>query len=238
MSHPMRVLVSLCVLALVPGPVLAQDDADGTSAVDEAAVPMAEPGPAVDDPARVEDAPPLVDAPASPEPAPADASVSDGGDTTPRVRRSMRVVRAPVALGLELGEASGLSVGYRIRDAHQINGLVGFSPWFQSLVLRTDYAYHFLRWVPSRDYGVALSFFGGGGLRLGVFEPRPSYLRELPFAFGARAPVGVRATLPPLPVELDLTLAPGVDVAPELRFRMEGGLALRFHVDLLSGQTW
>jgi len=136
-----------------------------------------------------------------------------------------------LALGLELGEASGATVGYTWLDNHEVSGLFGYSLFYESLTLRTDYLYRFYRWVPARKYGVMLTFFGGAGARLGLFEPRPSFLREPRFALGARVPIGVAASMPPLPAELVATLAPGGDLIPTLRFRMEGAIGLRFYID-------
>ncbi|MBN2358437.1 MAG: hypothetical protein JXR83_03230 [Deltaproteobacteria bacterium] len=133
----------------------------------------------------------------------------------------------PLALGLEAGEASGVSAGYSWSDRHQVNALLGYSAVFESLVVRTDYVFHFWRWSSPRQYGARLSVFGGAGGRLGLFEPRPRYLRETDFALGPRLPLGVVATMPPLPFEVVLTLAPGFDALPVVRPHVEAGLALR-----------
>lgn len=136
-------------------------------------------------------------------------------------------IAKPLALGLEVGEASGVSAGYRWGDRHQVNGLLGYSLWQQSLVVRSDYVFHFWRWAAPPRFGAQLSVFGGAGARLGLFEPRPRYLRETDFALGLRLPLGVVGTLPPLPFEVALTLAPGLDAAPVARPHFEAGIALR-----------
>lgn len=133
-------------------------------------------------------------------------------------------------LGLALGEASGVSLSTQLDARQRVNALLGFSLQYPSLISQLDYNFHFFKWVPARDYGVELSFFAGAGLRLGLFETRPAYLRELPFALGARIPFGVIATLPPLPMELELNAAPGLDLSPNVRFHGEAALALRFQL--------
>jgi len=136
-------------------------------------------------------------------------------------------ISQPISLGLELGDASGVSAGYRWGDRHQVNALLGYSLVQQSLVVRSDYVFHFWRWAAPPQFGAQLSAFGGAGGRIGLFEPRPRYLREADFALGMRLPLGVVATLPPLPFEVALTLAPGIDALPVLRPHFEAGIALR-----------
>ena len=99
------------------------------------------------------------------------------------------------------------------------------------MITELDYLYTLYSWIPDGNYGVALSVFAGGGLRLGFFEPRPPYLRELPFAVGAHAPFGLVARMPPLPMELVLSAAPGLDISPTLRFHGDASLAIRFYLD-------
>jgi hypothetical protein len=210
-----HLLNSIVVIALLVGQraaALAQSDDDPPMTTESMEAAAPEPRPEV-----------------STSPAHSSASMKN---EAPRVAaNSEKAHLLPLALGVEIGEGSGVSVGYLIRDRHEINGLVGYSMVLQSLVTRVDYAFHFWDWTPAPDYGVELAFYGGAGLRLGLFEPRPIFLREPKFALGARVPVGVVATLPPFPAELAINIAPGFDAIPEWRFHMEGGLSLRFRVD-------
>lgn len=141
----------------------------------------------------------------------------------------------PLTLGLELGESSGVSISYPLLADHEVGGFVGYSPYFQALAVRADYTYRFLDWVPLPGYGVNLTFFSGAGARLGLFEPRPVFSREIPFSLGARIPLGVAASVPPTPAELAVVVSPGLDVVPDVRFRLEAALALRFRVDVPTG---
>lgn len=170
-------------------------------------------------------------------PAPASKHSSSGpssSGTSQQIKKLDRTTRAILhksAMGLQLGEATGINLAYDIDKRQQLSAVIGFSPVYRSVVTHLDYLYHFYSWVPDGDYGVALSLFAGGGLRLGFFEPRPSYLREIPFAMGGRVPFGIVASMPPLPMELVLSAAPGFDLSPELRFHGEASLAVRFFLD-------
>lgn len=180
---------------------------------------------------------------AAPDPAAAYPTGSDPnalGLTTPQVSTGFDIdsvsqhLLSTSTVGLALGEASGVNLSSQLDARQRVNALLGFSLQYPSLITQLDYNFHFFKWVPAPDYGVNLSFFGGAGLRLGLFETRPVYLRELPFAIGARIPFGVVATLPPLPMELELSAAPGLDLSPNLRFHGEAALALRFQLQGLK----
>ena len=153
-----------------------------------------------------------------------------------KLDRTTQAILRKSALGLQLGEATGLNLAYDIDKRQQLSALLGFSPVYRSVVSHLDYLYHFYKWVPDGDYGVALSVFAGAGLRLGFFEARPPYLREIPFALGAHVPFGLVVSMPPLPMELVLSAAPGLDISPELRFHAEANMAVRFYLDPTRSQ--
>lgn len=124
---------------------------------------------------------------------------------------------AQVSAGIMLGEPTGLSAKLWTGEAAALDAALAWSFVQEGrFYLHVDYQQHFDLGQP--DAG-RLLFFGGLGGKL--------YLGE-ELALGARVPLGVLYELEPVPIELFLELAPGINIFPATVFDFGGGLGVRY----------
>ncbi|MEW5849134.1 MAG: hypothetical protein AB2A00_09975 [Myxococcota bacterium] len=157
-------------------------------------------------------------APAPPDVTPnTSAGVTRSTDSAP-VSAAPRRKRAPFSFGLQLGHPFGLQLGARW-DRHSVVGSVAYDVLFGGVAAAVDYRFsywtlEFIRHDLNLDLwigvGGRVSFFDSRSLLL---EQRKSWQRNLPVGLGLRTPFGATVRLPPLPLELGISVSPlGFDV--------------------------
>jgi hypothetical protein len=126
-------------------------------------------------------------------------------------------VLASLKAGVVIGEPTGLSAKYWVSRRNAFDLGVGWSFADKGRFdINGDYMFH-PYYFPSK-YGDFPVFIGGGGaLRLGNNT-----------FFGLRFPFGADYLLNRVPLTLFAQLAPIMEVAPEVDFRLEGGIGVRY----------
>lgn len=123
--------------------------------------------------------------------------------------------------GIILGEPTGASAKYWLNDTLAIDGAAGWSFHDHTdFYLHSDLLWHKLDLVPVTR-GRLAGYLGAGGL---VRFRDDHYDNQ----FGVRVPVGVSYMLDNAPVDVFAEIAPALDVAPDVRGEITGGVGLRY----------
>ena len=121
------------------------------------------------------------------------------------------------SVGVILGEPTGLSAKQWIGDRAALDVAVAWSfVNTSSLYVHVDYQHHFDDL--DIDEGDLLWFAGIGG--------RVHLAQDV--RLGARFPLGLFYVFAEVPFELFFEVAPGMEIFPEPRFNMAGGIGVRY----------
>jgi hypothetical protein len=138
-------------------------------------------------------------------------------------------------LGLILGEPTGISGKYWIRNDRAIDGEISFS--FNSFfIIQSDYLFHFHGLFGTREsFTQHLEpYIGiGGSLFFSTTSNRtnPTYFTNNggSVGFGVRIPFGAEWMIPSAPFGIFLELAPGIGLIPGTFGFLQGGIGARFY---------
>jgi len=123
--------------------------------------------------------------------------------------------------GIIIGEPTGGSVKYWLNDTLALDGAVGWSLHDHSdLYVHSDVLWHDFYLIPVPQGRLPL-YFGVGGLAR--FRDN-HYDNEV----GVRVPVGLSYMFDNAPVDIFVEVAPAVDVAPDIRTELTGGIGIRY----------
>ncbi len=123
--------------------------------------------------------------------------------------------------GLIIGEPTGASVKYWLNDTMAVDGAAGWS-WHNhtDFYLHSDVLWHDFDLLPVAQ-GQLPVYFGLGGLVRFRDANNDNQV-------GIRVPVGISYIFANAPVDVFAELAPALDVAPNVRGEMMGGVGIRY----------
>lgn len=123
--------------------------------------------------------------------------------------------------GIIIGEPTGASLKYWLNDTMAFDGAVGWSYRPHSdLYLHSDVLWHDFDLIPVAQGKLPL-YFGVGGLVRFRDDNRDNQV-------GIRAPVGLSYMFDNIPVDVFVEVAPTIDVAPDVRGEVTGGVGVRY----------
>ncbi|NUO79092.1 hypothetical protein HUU05_03375 [candidate division KSB1 bacterium] len=121
-------------------------------------------------------------------------------------------------VGVIFGEPSGINGKHWLSNRTAIVGAVAWSVGKEdALHLHGDYLFHDFDLLHAERGKMALYYGLGGRIRF-----------EDDSVIGARIPVGLNYLFAKAPVDLFLELVPMLDLAPDTKFDMNGGVGVRF----------
>lgn len=124
-------------------------------------------------------------------------------------------------VGIILGEPTGASAKYWLNDTMAVDGAAGWSAHDHTdFYLHSDLLWHKLDLVPL-DQGRLAGYIGAGGLVRFRDDHHDNQ-------FGLRVPVGVSYMFDNAPVDVFAEIAPAVDVSPDVRGEITGGVGIRY----------
>lgn len=126
--------------------------------------------------------------------------------------------------GIILGEPTGASLKYWLNDRLAIDGAIGASfhddgDDDSSLYLHGDLLYHNFDLIPVSKGRLPVYIGGGALVRFRDDEDNQ---------VGVRIPVGLSYMFDNAPVDIFAEIAPTIDVAPDVRGEITGGIGIRF----------
>lgn len=127
-------------------------------------------------------------------------------------------------LGLSLGNPTGLNGKWNIAGPHALDFTLGWAPYWGEGAVVVNYLYSLHTWRVGGPLD-GISLYLGGGLRLGFGESRR--WNESGVGLGVRVPVGVSFMFN-VPVDVFITLSPGVRVLPPAWFDFDGMIGARW----------
>ena len=123
--------------------------------------------------------------------------------------------------GATFGEPIGASLKYFLFDTLAVDGAIGWSTHDHSdFYVQNDLLWHNFNLIPVSQ-GRAGVYVGGGWL----FRKRNSGEDD---QFGLRAPLGVAYLFENAPVDVFAEIGPALDVTPDVRGEVTGGVGVRF----------
>lgn len=123
--------------------------------------------------------------------------------------------------GMIIGEPIGGSLKYWFNDTLAIDGAVGWSAHDHTdLYLHSDVLWHNFDLIPVSK-GRLPVYFGVGGLFRFRDDSRDNQA-------GVRVPVGVSYMFDNAPIDVFAEIAPAIDVSPDVRGELTGGVGIRF----------
>ncbi len=123
--------------------------------------------------------------------------------------------------GIILGEPTGGSLKYWLNDTLAIDGAVGWSSHDHSnLYMHSDVLWHNFDLIPV-SRGRLPIYIGVGGLFRVRDDNRDNQA-------GVRIPVGVSYMFDNAPIDVFAEIGPALDVTPDVRGEMTGGVGIRF----------
>jgi hypothetical protein len=126
-----------------------------------------------------------------------------------------------LGVGVIVGEPTGASVKYWLNDTLAVDGAAGWSFHDHSdLVIQGDLLWHDFDLLPV-SHGRLPVYVGAGGL---ARFRNDHYDNQV----GLRVPVGVSYMFDNAPVDIFAEVAPVLDVAPNLRGEITGGIGIRY----------
>ena|SRR3989344_3209678 len=126
----------------------------------------------------------------------------------------------PFGLGVMIGEPTGLSAKFWLDEISAIDGGVAWSfEGDDSFHIHGDYLFHNFDLLAAD--GRPLQFYFGGGARL-KFE-------EANTLFGIRIPVGLAYLFQEQPIDVNVELAPIVDLAPDTDLELNASVGARYY---------
>ena len=123
--------------------------------------------------------------------------------------------------GIIFGEPTGASLKYWFNDTMAIDGAIGFSTHDESdLYLHSDVLWHNFDLIPV-SRGALPVYLGVGGLVRSRDDDHDNQV-------GIRVPVGISYLFDNAPVEVFAEVGPALDVAPDVRGEVTGGIGVRY----------
>jgi hypothetical protein len=125
--------------------------------------------------------------------------------------------------GIILGEPTGASLKYWLNDTLAIDGAVGASfnddDHDSNFYLHSDLLIHNFDLIPVPQGRLPIYFGAGALVRFRDDEDNQ---------VGIRIPVGVSYLFDNAPIDVFAEIAPAIDVAPDVRGEITGGIGIRF----------
>ena len=126
-----------------------------------------------------------------------------------------------LGVGIILGEPTGGSVKYWLNDTMALDGAVGWSSHDHSdLYMHSDVLWHNFDLIPV-SRGRLPVYIGVGGLFRVRDDNRDNQA-------GVRVPVGISYMFDNAPIDVFAEIGPALDVTPDVRGEMTGGVGIRF----------
>lgn len=127
-------------------------------------------------------------------------------------------------LGVYLGEPTGVTGKYYLAEKMAFQGIASWSFFDEAFTVIGDVLFdvHDLA-AGNRDY--ALPIYIGAGAKF-VAENNNAGNDS---TFGVHVPIGIAWQSLNAPIEIAFEIAPGIDLAPETEFDINGGIAFRFY---------
>ena len=126
-----------------------------------------------------------------------------------------------VGIGVIVGEPTGISAKYWLNDNFALDTAAGWSLRRDSdFYLHGDVLWHDFDLIPISN-GQLPVYIGAGGL---------ARFRDSGHAneVGLRMPVGASYMLENTPMDIFVEIAPGIDVSPDIRADITGGIGIRY----------
>lgn len=125
-----------------------------------------------------------------------------------------------IAVGLALGEPSGITATYELGDDLSAKALVAFSFGSSKLNIKPGIEYAFSKFSIDK---IDLYPYAGADLAVGLIGD---------FSLGAHIAGGVTYYLEDPELEIFLELAPGFNLLPSAKFDFDGAIGVRLPLDL------
>lgn len=135
-----------------------------------------------------------------------------------------------IGLGLQLGCPTGITVRLRLSPSNSFQAAGGFGCG-EDLIVEGDYLYEM--GAVASDPSIHIGWYLGVGGRYAYWDGYwDNRLHHGDVDLGPQVPIGLRFTFPtsqtPLPIELYVEVAPGIDFVDNPGFRVDGGVGGRF----------
>ena len=122
-----------------------------------------------------------------------------------------------LGLGLVVGDPTGLTVKYWMNSINAFDVSLGFEGDFS---LHGDYLWHGWKAFPQPSSGRLAALVGvGAGVRDSGDDTH----------LGIRVPIGANYLLEPHPIELFVELVPVMELTPDFKGNVDGGIGVRFY---------
>ncbi|HUX83704.1 MAG TPA: hypothetical protein VMV20_00615, partial [Chitinophagaceae bacterium] len=133
--------------------------------------------------------------------------------------------RAQTALGVRLGDPSGITLQGYISSSSALEGILGLGPYWFTLTGLYEYHQHF-------EETPGLGWYIGGGAHVGSFVIPNYYYHGNDyngFIFGMDGILGLEYTFSEAPINLSLDWKPEIELTPYNGFIPgEGGFSVRY----------
>lgn len=124
-------------------------------------------------------------------------------------------------LGIVVGEPTGVSGKYWLDRTNALDGALAWSFLDDgSLYLHADYIHHHFEVIELSSGEMPLYY--GGGLKMKFAND---------FILGLHVPLGIAYHFEEAPLDVFLEIRPGLNLVPETRFDMSGGIGVRYYFD-------
>lgn len=127
--------------------------------------------------------------------------------------------------GLYLGEPTGITFKGYVSPRLAIDGIAAWSFTERAVTFIGDVTYDFVD-IPINSSTLTMPFYAGAGGKISLDRGGRDNGRT---TGGVRVPVGISLQFTNHPVEVFFEIAPGMEVAPDTRFDLTGGVGVRFY---------
>lgn len=122
-------------------------------------------------------------------------------------------------LGIIVGEPTGVSGKYWLDRTNALDGALAWSFLDEgSLYLHANYIHHHFEVIDLSSGEMPLYY--GGGLKMKFASD---------FILGIHIPLGIAYHFEEAPLDVFLEIRPGLNLIPETRFDMSGGIGVRYY---------
>lgn len=129
-----------------------------------------------------------------------------------------------LAIGLIVGEPTGLSLKYWLDEEHAIDGAAAWSfSDNDSFQIHADYLWHRYDLFDTSELAGKAPVYYGVGARLKDKDKHDDTI------FGLRIPVGITYVFAEAPFDLFAEIVPLVDLAPDVDVGLNAAIGLRFY---------
>lgn len=129
-------------------------------------------------------------------------------------------------VGIMAGEPTGLALKGYVTSQLAIDGIVSWSFVDEALTLVGDAIYDFFD-IEVHSKKVTLPFYAGAGAKIAFKAKRRNQSDAT--TGGIRIPVGLACQWSGYPIEAFIELGPGIQLGPETKFDITGGIGARFY---------